>query len=55
MMTVDELIKTLDSDGDGLVSEVEWLENLRKCVGLAHQIADIMDENGDLVGIIDEA
>ena len=33
MLTVDELIATLDGDGDKKVSKAEWVENLGKCVG----------------------
>ena len=33
MLTVDELIATLDSDGDRKVSKAEWVANLDKCVG----------------------
>lgn len=50
MLTVDELIATLDGDGDQKVSKAEWVENLGKCVGLAHCLSDNMDENGNLPG-----
>ena len=50
LMTVDELITTLDSDGDGKVSESEWIKNLSQCVGLAHCLLDHMDANGNLPG-----
>ena len=48
MMTVEQLINTLDSDGDGTVSKGEWIANLNKCVGLAQCLADNVDENGEL-------
>lgn len=48
MMTVEQLITTLDSDGDGTVSKAEWIANLNKCVGLAHCLSDNVDENGEL-------
>lgn len=48
MMTVDQLISTLDSDGDGNVSKAEWIANLNKCVGLAQCLADNVDENGEV-------
>ena len=51
MKTVDEYIAILDGNGDGQVSKVEWLENLQKCVGLAHTIADHLDDQGNVSGL----
>ena len=48
MMTLEQLITTLDSDGDGTVSKAEWIANLNKCVGLAQCLSDNVDENGEL-------
>ena len=50
MMTVDQLIHALDSDGDGTVSMAEWLSNLSSCVGLAHCLTEIMDRDGNIPG-----
>mmetsp|Transcript_44357 Transcript_44357/g.65033 ORF Transcript_44357/g.65033 Transcript_44357/m.65033 type:complete len:131 (+) Transcript_44357:1-393(+) len=50
MMTIDDLINTLDSDGNGSVSQVEWISNLNKCVGLAQCLADNLDAQGNLPG-----
>ena len=50
MMTVDQLIHALDSDGDGTVSMAEWLSNLSSCVGLAHCLTEIMDKDGNIPG-----
>ena len=36
--TVDAMIALLDGRGDSKLSKTEWIENLQKCVGLAHTI-----------------
>ena len=33
------MIALLDGRGDSKLSKTEWIENLQKCVGLAHTIA----------------
>jgi hypothetical protein len=38
-LTVDAMIALLDGRGDSKLSRTEWIENLQKCVGLAHTIA----------------
>ena len=33
--SVDEMIESMDADGDGEIDEAEWLVNLKACPGLA--------------------
>ena len=45
-MSVDGLMKTMDSDGDGVISEAEWLTLLSKCPYLACALAETVNEQG---------
>ena len=48
-ITLADLIKTLDADGDGAVSMTEWLDDIGKCVGLSEAIeAAVQGANSEL-------
>jgi len=38
--SVDEMITTMDADGDGMVSKEEWLDGISKCSGLCAALFD---------------
>lgn len=39
-MSIEEMIKAMDSDGDGELDLDEWLRNLSKCAGLAAALSE---------------
>lgn len=47
MITVEQLVSTLDGDDAGVLSKAEWIRNLQNCAGLAHHLADNVDESGN--------
>jgi Ca2+-binding EF-hand superfamily protein len=47
-MSLNELVQSLDSDGDGGIDLQEWLDNLAACAGLAAAIAENINEVGEI-------
>ena len=45
-LSVEEMVASLDGDGDGEIDEQEWLDNLAKCAGLAAALAENVDAFG---------
>ena len=44
--SVDEMIASMDADGDGDVDPKEWLDNLHNCPGLAAALAENVNAAG---------
>ncbi len=47
-MSLNELMSSMDSDGDGGIDLQEWLDNLKSCAGLAAAIAENINEVGEI-------
>ena len=48
LMSVDEMIAVMDSNGDGEIDEAEWLANLAKCPSLAAALAENVNADGEI-------
>ena len=47
--SIDEMIESMDADGDGEIDEAEWLVNLKACPGLAAALAENVEAAGTTV------
>ena len=45
-MTVEQMIESMDADGDGGIDLNEWLSHIQKCVGLHAALAENVNDDG---------